>query len=81
VIAWIKQEYAYIHSTFHSSEVILWARAQYVLLAVYTALQQVDLSAIISDHRLLQFYIFANALVSEFLRRRNAEYHEDGSIK
>jgi hypothetical protein len=78
---WIKDEARYLHNTFHSSEVILWARAQYVLLIVYTALQQVDLSALISDHRLLQIYIFANALISESLRRRNAEYNPDGSIK
>lgn len=78
---WIKQEYAYLHGTFHSSEVILWARAQYILLAVYTALQMVDLSALISDRKLLQGYIFANALISELLRRRNAEYNENGSIR
>ena len=77
----VKDEASYLHSTFHSSEVIWWARAQYVLLIVYTALQQVDLSAIISDHRLLQFYIFTNAIISESLRRRGAEYNSDGSIR
>ncbi len=79
--SWIKQEYRYLHSTFHSSEVILWARVQYVLLALYTALQYVDLSQFISDHRLLQIYIFVNALTSELLRRRNAEYDPDGSMR
>lgn len=78
---WVKSELSYLHSTFHSSEVILWARAQYVLLAVFTALQSVDISALISDRHILQGYIFANALISEFLRRRNAEYNPDGSIK
>lgn len=77
----VKDEFAYLHGTFHSSEVILWARAQYILLIVYEALQQVDLSLLISDHRLLQGYIFANALISESLRRRNAEYNDDGSLK
>jgi len=77
----IKAELGYLHSTFHSSELIWWARAQYVVLIVYTALQSVDLSEIISDHRLLQCYIFVNALISESLRRRNAEYNPDGSIR
>jgi hypothetical protein len=77
----VKDELSYLHSTFHSSEVIWWARTQYILLAVYEALQTVDLSAIISDHRLLQIYIFANALASELLRRRGAEYNSDGSMR
>lgn len=78
---WVKDECRYLWSTFHSSEVIIWARAQYILLVVYEALQQIDISAFISDHRLLQIYIFINALMSEWLRRRNAEYNPDGSIR
>jgi len=78
---WIKDEYAYLHGTFHDSEVILWARAQYILLALYTALQSVDVSQIVSDRHLLQGYIFTNALVSELLRRRKAEYNPDGTLK
>lgn len=78
---WIKQEWSYLYGTFHSSETIWWARAQYVFLAVFEALQQIDISAFISDHRLLQCYIFVNAIATEFLRRRNAEYDPDGSIR
>lgn len=78
---WIKDEAKLFWNTFHSSEVIIWARAQYILLAVFEALQMVDVSAFISDHRMLQCYIFANGVISELLRRRNAEYNSDGSMR
>lgn len=60
------------HDSFHGSDTIVWARAQLLLGAGYTALQGVDISAFISDRHLLQYYIFANALITEMLRRRNA---------
>jgi hypothetical protein len=63
-------------ATFHDSEVILWARAQYLMLAIYTALQSVDMSSIISDRHLLQGYIFANALITELLRRNREEWKQ-----
>jgi hypothetical protein len=80
-MSWLKEKVRYLHGTFHSSEVIWWARIQFVLLVVYQALQVVDLSLFISDHRLFQAYLFVNALVSEYLRRRNATYDENGNIK
>jgi hypothetical protein len=64
------------HASFHDSEVILWARSQYLMLAIYTALQSVDMSAIISDRHLLQGYIFANAMVTELLRRSREEWKD-----
>lgn len=72
---WIKNEVDYLGG------LIVWARLQYILLIVYTALQQVDLSLFISDQHLLQGYIFINAITSECLRRHNAEYDDSGSIK
>lgn len=60
------------HDSFHGSDTIVWARAQLMLGCAYTAMQGVDISAFVSDHRLLQCYIFANALATEMLRRRNA---------
>jgi hypothetical protein len=62
--------------SFHDSEVILWARLQFLLLALYTALQSVDMSQVISDGHLLQGYMFTNAFVTELLRRRNAEWKQ-----
>lgn len=64
------------HATFHDSEIILWARAQFLLLAMYEGLQSVDMSAIISDHRLLQGYIFVNAVVTEMLRRSREDWKD-----
>lgn len=62
------------HESFHDSEVIVWARLQYVLLGLYTALQSVDMTAFISDHRTLQAYIFINAFATEMLRRRREPF-------
>lgn len=74
MIQFLRNRFSEFYASFHDSEVILWARLQYVLLAIYTALQSVDVSEFISDHRMLQCYIFANALLTEFLRRRRAEF-------
>lgn len=63
-------------ASFHDSEVILWARSQYLMLAIYTAMQSVDMSSIISDRHLLQGYIFANALVTELLRRNREDWKD-----
>lgn len=62
------------HDTFHGSDTIVWARAQFLILgaSAYTAVQGVDMSMFISDKHQLQIYIFANALITELLRRRNA---------
>lgn len=70
----IKGRWIYFHATFHGSDTIVWARAQFLFLAAstYTATQGVDMSVFISDKHQLQIYIFANALITEMLRRRNA---------
>lgn len=60
------------HASFGGSDTIVWARAQLLLGAAYTGVQGVDMTAFISDHHMLQYYIFANALITELLRRRNA---------
>ncbi len=67
-----KAYYQRFHDSFHGSDTIVWARAQILLGAAYTALQGVDISAFVTDRHLLQYYIFANALITEMLRRRNA---------
>jgi hypothetical protein len=62
------------HASFRGSETILWARLQFVFFCFYTAAQQVDISAFISDHRLLQGYILMNGFVGELLRRRREDW-------
>jgi hypothetical protein len=64
------------HASFHDSEIILWARLQFVFLLVYQGLQSVDVSAFISDHRLFQCYLFTNAIVTEMLRRNREDWKD-----
>lgn len=66
---WVK-----FHASFRGSETILWARAQFVLFCIYTAVQQVDISVFVSDRRLLQGYILANGIIAEMLRRRREDW-------
>lgn len=73
---WGKDKVLYLHSTFHDSEVILWARIQWIFLAVYTGTQTMDMSAFISDQKLLQLYIGVNAAVTELLRRNREDWKQ-----
>ena len=61
----LRNWYLSFHASFHGSEVILWARCQYIFFLVYTGLQVVDVSLFISDKHLLQGYMFMNAIVTE----------------
>lgn len=79
MIAWLKQELAYFHATFHDSETILWARLQYVFVLLLTAFNTVDLSPYISDKHLLAAYMLTNALVTELLRKNREDW--SGGIK
>lgn len=72
----VKSKWQAFHDSFHGSDTLVWARAQFLLLAGYTSLQNVDMSAFITDHRLLQLYIFTNGVMTEMLRRRNeTDFH------
>jgi len=62
------------HASFHDSEVILWARLQFLFGVAFVSLQGVDMSSIISDKHLLAGYIFANGFITETLRRSRAEW-------
>lgn len=77
----IKEKYLYIHSTFRSSEVILWARFNVLMGTVWIALQGVDVSPLIKDPKYLVYYIIFSNVVNELMRRRKAEFNADGSIK
>jgi len=73
----VKGYWRSFHASFHDSEVILWARLQFLFLAIYESLQMVDISAFISDHRMLQIYIVMNGIVGEYTRRRREKWKED----
>lgn len=81
MISWLRQEYWYLHGTFHDSSVLVWSRVQVILGTLWVALQGVDASPLISNPKYLVYYIIFSNLVNEMLRRRGAEYHDDGSFK
>jgi hypothetical protein len=68
-----------IKTWFNSSEVIFWARAQVVVGAVWTALSASDLSPLL-DPKWLTYWLIANGIVTELLRRRGTEYR-DGHLR
>lgn len=77
----IKRECAYLHGTFHDSEVILWSRLNVALGSAWYALQGVDVSPILKDpHYLVLWIIFSN-FINEMLRRRRGDYDEDGKLR
>jgi hypothetical protein len=76
MIEFIRNRAIEFHATFHDSEVILWARIQWIFLAVYTGMQTMDMSAFISDQKLLQLYIGVNAAMTEMLRRNREDWKQ-----
>lgn len=68
------------HASFHDSDTLVWARAQFAFLGIYTAMQSVDMSLIIADKHLLQGYIFVNAFVTEMLRRRGEDWKSNVKV-
>jgi hypothetical protein len=81
MLDWIKKEYAYLYGTFHGSDVIVWSRLQVIAMSVWLALQGVDLSPVLKEPKWMMYYVIFSNVMNELLRRRGAEYHEDGSIK
>lgn len=68
--------------TFHGSATIIWARSQVLLGALYFGYTMIDPHDIGGlDPRYVQAWIVGNGVLAEYLRRRNAEYHDDGNIK
>ena len=77
----IKDKFWYIHNTFHDSEVILWSRLNVLFGVTWVALQGVDVSPLISNPKTLVYYIIVSNVINELLRRRKADYNDDGSLK
>jgi hypothetical protein len=77
----IKAWYAYVHSTFHNSEVILWSRLNVLVGSLWLSVQGVDISPFIKDPRILAGWLIFSNLVNELARRRRAEYDENGALK
>lgn len=68
---WVK-----FHASFHDSEVIIWARLNAVMVPVIMGLHNVDWSAYITDKHLLIGYVAVNSVMTEYLRRRRADFSE-----
>lgn len=68
-------------STMHGSETIIWARLQVALGSLYAGAQLFDVSQFDIDKKWVMAWIVGNGVLSEYLRRRKAEYHDDGEIK
>lgn len=81
MLAWIKQEWAYLYGTFHDSESILWARFNVLLGSCWAALQGADLSPVFNNPKVLTYWIIFSNFVNEWTRRRRAEYDENGNIR
>lgn len=62
-----------LYASFHDSEIIWWARAQVFCGALYEVLQRVDITPLIGNARYVTYYMIANGLLSEWLRRRRTD--------
>lgn len=78
MIQGFRDRYQQFHASFHDSEVILWARLQFLFFAFYTALQTIDINQFITDKRMMQIYILINGVVGEYARRRREEWKDPG---
>lgn len=77
----LKDKIAYLYATFHGSETLVLARFNMAVGSVYAGLQLLDVGSLDIDKKWVTAWIVGNGALQEFLRRRNAEYNDDGSIK
>ena len=69
--AWYKP----IHDSFHDSEVILWARIQVLVGSLWVVASQTDLAPVISNPKYLTYWLIANGVITEVLRRNRADFN------
>lgn len=79
--SFIKDKIAYFYATFHGSETILLARFNMAIGSIYAGLQLFDMSQLDIDKKWVTAWIVGNGALQEYLRRRNASYDDDGSMK
>jgi hypothetical protein len=77
----VKDKYWYVHSTFHDSSVIVFARVNVALGTAWVALQGVDVSPVLKDPKWMVYYVIFSNVVNELLRRSGATYDKDGGLK
>lgn len=64
-------------TSFHGSEVIIWARLQIMAGAIWVGLQGIDMGVWIDDKKLLGYWMLFSASLTEYLRRRRADFNGD----
>lgn len=77
----LKDKIAYLYSTFHGSETILLARFNMAIGSLYAGAQLIDVGGLDIDKKWVTAWIVGNGALQEYLRRRNASYDDDGSMK
>lgn len=79
----LKREAGYLHSTFHDSETILWARFQVAVGSAWLALSTADLTPIIVNPKIIAYWTIFNGFVTEMLRRSREDFSgaSDGGDK
>lgn len=70
-----------LYTTFHGSETILIARFNVVMGSLYAGLQLLDPTQLPIDVKYITAWVVGNGVLTEYLRRRNAEYDDDGTLK
>lgn len=78
-MAWrlTKENFWKFYWSFHNSEVILWARIQFLVGTVWAVLSQTDMSPLITNPKYLTYWLIANGVITELLRRRHADFDRD----
>ena len=74
----IKDKSRWSYETFHASETILWARIQMFAGAVFLVASTSDVSPFFSNPKHLAIWTMTNGIITEYLRRRNADWHRMG---
>lgn len=77
----LRDKFADLYSTFHGSETILLARFNAMIGSLYVAVAAMDLSPFDLNPKYVAGWVAFNGFLSEYLRRRNAEFNDDGSMK
>jgi hypothetical protein len=76
----IKNYVLAFHATFHSSLVILFARVQVLIGAVWVVLTATDLAPLIGNQKYLTLWLVFSGVVTELSRRQGTEVNEDNKL-
>jgi hypothetical protein len=78
MLAFITEKGAWLLSTFHGNETLVWARLQVALGAAWMSLSAADLTPLHIEPKYMMGWMMFNGFVSEMLRRNREEFKDDG---